>query len=111
MLTSANAVRVPMLTISSSFPIGVNPATTATTVPTARVIRTGVPERAEVLPNPGGSSRSRLIANSTREVPIRRVITTVVRPATAPAEMRVANPSLPTSRNAVASAADVSISS
>jgi hypothetical protein len=55
----------------------------------ATVILTGVPVgvgRAQ----PAGSSQSRLIAKTTRLAPMSRVMTTVVRPATAPAEMRVA---------------------
>ena len=53
-------------------------------------IRSGVPVRGLVLPSHGGSSQSRDIAKTTREVPMSRVMTTVVRPATAPAEISVA---------------------
>ena len=75
------------------------------------VIRTGVPVLGLVRARtPAGSSPSRLIAKSTRTAPISSVITTVVRPATAPAAISVAKPSLPTAVNAVASAASGSIS-
>ena len=58
-----------------------------------RVIFTGVPVLSLTCAKGRGSSPSRLIANSTRTAPIISVITTVVRPATAPAEINVANPS------------------
>lgn len=62
----------------------------ATTTPTTTVILTGVPVRGLVVPNEAGNSQSRHIANNTREPPMISVMTTVVRPATAPAEMSVA---------------------
>ena len=55
-----------------------------------RVIRTGVPVLGETWPKRCGSRLSRLIAKVTRTAPISSVITTVVRPATAPAEISVA---------------------
>ena len=61
------------------------------------------------LPRPDGSSQSRDMANTTRVLPMSSVMTTVVRPATAPAEISVANPGLPTSVKALASAAEGSI--
>ena len=54
------------------------------------VMRSGVPVRWFTLAKDAGSSQSRAIAKSTRVAPISRVMTTVVRPATAPAAMRVA---------------------
>ena len=57
----------------------------------------------------GGIRWSRDIANTTRLAPIIKVSTTVVRPATAPAAIRVAKPGLPTEVNAEASAAFGSI--
>ncbi len=69
------------------------------------VIFTGVPVFGLTCANGRGSRPSRLIANSTRTAPIISVITTVVRPATAPAAIIVANPSRPTSWKAVARAA------
>ena len=59
-------------------------------MPMVTVILTGVPVLGLVVPIPLGSSQSRLIANTTRLEPMSRVMTTVVRPATAPALMRVA---------------------
>ena len=103
--TRVNAASVPMFTISSSLPIGVTPATIATTTPIAIVRRYGVPNFGCVLPSCRGTRWSRLIANTTRAAPIISVSTTVVRPATAPAEINVAKPARPTERNASASAA------
>ena len=88
--TRRKAVRVPMLIMYSSLPIGVSAATSATIVPMPTVILTGVPVRGLVLPSEGGSSQSRYIAKTTRVEPMSSVMTTVVRPATAPAEMSVA---------------------
>ena len=88
--TTMNANSVPMLTMNSSVPTGVRAATSATSVPMATVIRSGVPVRWFTFPKAGGSSQSRDIANSTRVAPMSRVITTVVRPATAPAAISVA---------------------
>lgn len=79
-----------MLTISSSMPTGVSDATRATPVPRATVIFTGVPVRGFVVPQEAGSSQSRHIANTTRVALMMSVMTTVVRPATAPAEMSTA---------------------
>ena len=79
-----------MLTMYSSFPTGVSAATSATPMPIVTVMRSGVPVRWLTLPNFGGSSQSRDIAKITRVAPMSRVMTTVVRPATAPAAMRVA---------------------
>ena len=59
-------------------------------MPIVMVIRSGVPVRWLTLPEGAGSSQSRDIANSTREAPMSSVMTTVVRPATAPAEISVA---------------------
>ena len=73
------------------------------------MIRIGVPVRWFTLPRAGGSSQSRDIAKITREAPISRVMTTVVKPATAPAAIRVAYAGLPTVSNAVASAASLEI--
>ena len=53
-------------------------------------MRSGVPVRGFVLPSHGGSSQSRDIAKTTRVVPMSSVMTTVVKPATAPAEITVA---------------------
>ena len=108
--TSAKAESVPMLTISSSLPIGVRLAMRATAAPMITVRRTGVPVLGLVRPSHGGSSQSRDIANVTRVAPMIRVITTVIRPATAPAAIRVAKPGLPTDSKADASAALGSIS-
>ena len=81
---------MPMLTISSSLPTGVSEATSATTSP----MLSGEPDRRAGLGRDVGDGRgsrlSRLIANVTRTAPISSVITTVVRPATAPAEISVA---------------------
>ena len=79
-----------MLIMNSSLPTGVTAATMATSRPRPTVILSGVPVRRLTLPRPDGSSQSRDIAKTTREVPMSRVMTTVVRPATAPAEMSVA---------------------
>ena len=73
------------------------------------VMRRGVPVRGFTLPKDAGSNQSRDIANSTREAPMSRVMTTVVRPATAPAEISVAYAGLPTDSNAVARAASAEI--
>ena len=54
------------------------------------VMRSGVPVWTLVLPSTGGSSQSRDIAKTTRVAPMSSVMTTVVRPATAPAAMSVA---------------------
>ena len=88
--TRVNAASVPMLTISSSLPIGVSDAISATVAPMMRVILIGVPVRWLVRARRRGSSQSRLIANTTRVAPIISVMTTVIRPATAPAEIKVA---------------------
>ncbi len=79
-----------MLTISSSAPIGVREATRATRAPMISVIRMGVPVRGLVRARLLGSSQSRAMANTTRVAPIISVITTVISPATAPAEINVA---------------------
>ncbi len=107
--TRVKAASVPMLTISSSLPIGVSEATRAMTVPRVIVMRRGVPVWTLVLPSTGGSSQSRLMAKTTRVAPISSVMMTVVRPATAPAAINVAYPSLPTASKAEASAASGSI--
>ena len=65
-LTSTNALRVPMLTISSSTPTGVRPATSATTTVTTAVITHGVRNVGCTLARPAGSRWSRLIAKITR---------------------------------------------
>ena len=88
--TSTNAVSVPMLTISSSLPIGVSPATSMAKTPMMIVITYGVWNLGCTLLSTGGSRWSRDIANTTRAAPIISVSTTVVRPATAPAAMSVA---------------------
>ena len=62
----------------------------ATTRPMPIVIRTGVPVRGLVRPIAGGSSQSRDMAKTTRLAPMISVMTTVVRPATAPPAMSVA---------------------
>ena len=99
--TSTNANSVPMLTISSSLSIGNTVAVTATSAPTIRVMRTGVP-CLPVLASDRGSSPSRDIANSTRVCPSTSTITTVVSPASAPIEMTFAAQSIPLAANAVA---------
>jgi hypothetical protein len=88
--TSVNAASVPMLTISSSLPIGVSSAISATVVPMTTVSSTGVPVRSLVRPSRGGRRWSRDIAKLTLVAPISRVMTTVAKPATAPALMIVA---------------------
>ena len=86
-----NAASVPMLTISSSVPIGVSEATSATALPMAMVIRSGVPVRGLTLAQDAGAAASHATSRTrTRVAPIISVITTVVSPATAPAEISVA---------------------
>ena len=84
------AVSVPMLTISSSLPIGVSPATSITITPMTMVITHGVWNFGCTLLSGAGSRWSRDMANTTRLAPIISVSTTVVRPATAPAAIKVA---------------------
>jgi hypothetical protein len=77
----------------------------ATTTPVVRVVRIGVPNRSPTLENFSGSSRSRLMAKKTRLWPSNRIIITVVSPNSAPTEMMVAKPGLPTERKASANGA------
>ncbi len=72
-------------------------------------MKIGVPVFEFTLANGRGSRPSRLIEKNTRTAPIIRVITTVVRPATAPAEISVAKLSWPDSGEGAASAASGSI--
>ena len=86
--TSTKANSVPMLTRSASSSSGTNAARTATTTPVMIVIMYGVPYFGCTFASAGGSRWSRLIANSTRDWPSIRIMTTEVRPASAPTEMR-----------------------
>ena len=94
-----------MFTISSRTPIGVTPATTATITVTRIEMTHGVRNFGWTLASPIGRSASRDIAKMIRVAPIISVRTTVVRPATAPAEMSVAIQSAPWNTNALARAA------
>src|SRR5450631_50348 len=102
MATRMNANKVPMLTSSASSDNGTNVEITATATPVVIVVRTGAPVRSFTFEKRGGSSRSRLIAKKTRLWPSIRIIITVVRPISAPTEITVAKPGLPTERNASA---------
>ena len=84
--TTTKANSVPTLTISSSFSIGKNAATTATATPTMIWMRAGVPNLL-VFDSERGRSPSRAIANNTRDWPSINTITTVVSPARAPIEI------------------------
>ena len=86
--TSMKANNVPMLTNSASASSGMKPAKIVTTTPTPIVIRYGVTHVGWTLASPTGNSRSRLMANGTRDCPSIRISMTEVSPATAPNEMR-----------------------
>ena len=107
--TRVKAASVPMFTISSSLPIGVSDAVSATSDPMIKVSLIGVPVRGLIRARLLGSSQSRHIAKRTRVAPIISVMTTVVSPATAPPAMSVAYPPLPTDSKALARAAEGSI--
>jgi hypothetical protein len=88
--TSTNANRVPMLTMSARVDSGTKAATAATTSPVISEISHGVPKRGWTADSQPGSSRSRLMANSTRLCPIISTRITVVSPASAPSDTRSA---------------------
>ena len=106
--TTTNANSVPMLVSSDSFDSGTKPARIATSPPVMAVISHGVPYLGCTRARPGGSSRSRDMANSTRDWPSSSTRITVVMPQMAPSEISRAAHSTPLAENASASGAPVS---
>src|SRR4029453_10087880 len=105
--TSTKANRVPMLTMSARVDRGTKVAMRATTTPAISEITQGVPYRGWTLDSQPGSSRSRLMANRTRLWPSIRMRMTVVSPASAPSDTRLAIQSYPTALRASAMGAAV----
>ena len=84
--TITKAKSVPMLVISPRTWIGVKPATIATITPVMIVVMYGVRNFGCTLLTPGGSSWSRLIEKKMRGWLMSITSSTLVMPATAPAE-------------------------
>jgi hypothetical protein len=94
-----------MLVISPTTWICVKPATTATTAQVIIVVMCGVPKRGWTLLTPFGSRPSRLMAKKMRGWLISITSSTLVMPATAPAETRYEAQSWPISASAKATGA------
>ncbi len=92
--TMMNAISVPMLTISSSFKMGVTAATTAIMPPVSMVEMCGVRKRGWMAAKmAGGSSPSRDIARKIRAWLRKVMSSTLVMPARAPMEIKPEAPS------------------
>src|SRR5688572_3502322 len=92
--TTTKANSVPMLVISPSTWIGVNPATIETMTPVMIVVMYGVRYLGWTLLTAAGSNWSRLMAKKMRGWLISMTSSTLVIPATAPAETSPAAQSL-----------------
>src|SRR5690606_41249492 len=101
-----DAVSVRTLRAAATMHMGVQPATTATITVTMIEITHGVRRVGWTFASATGSSPSRDIAKMIRVAPMRSVRTTVVSPATAPAEVQAAIHDCPCGTEALARAAD-----